>query len=541
MLVHSPVWVLLLAPVASGTKFADDKTAIELKNFVEAETVKVRNIVEKFYADLQTAGSGDSGTGACKYVDSCCCDNPSKPAEATCAARSSGNCCSQGDICKDITEGPWKGKNRAKSQVSVLHTPERDIDDKKNRNVQCLANPMGRYFMTFIEEYYDDDMRFGEMLYGDQASGALVLWPGDGQWCSSTGGYDPRGRPWYAGATTGPKDLVIVVDVSGSMLEQGRGDLVRGAIYKVLNTVGENDWLTIVAFSGVVETYKYEDRLWPMTDKNLERMKAWVDSLTTSGGKDFHIAFEATFKVLTESRAKGFTSSCSTSILFISDGQSSIDLAWLKQLNSGIKAHIFTYSLGADAMANGPKAIACQNQGVWYPIPDGGKLGDAMAGYYQILATAVDDDAARWTNYTSFTTGLTLTEVTMAIKDRTKSPPTLLGVAGIAINTVISLKDLMKKTDFEEMKAKMKSEMKACGFKELLSTDLQMIRSAQGSSAVCNSDDISRKKVTLAEVQATPAPTPAYQPSPSPEEVSGASVVTISLCTWSLIVVFNGM
>ena len=31
--------------------------------------------------------------------------------------------------------------------------------------------------------------------------------------------YDPRFRPWFAAATSGPKDVVIIVDTSRSMGE----------------------------------------------------------------------------------------------------------------------------------------------------------------------------------------------------------------------------------------------------------------------------------------------------------------------------------
>ena len=34
--------------------------------------------------------------------------------------------------------------------------------------------------------------------------------------------YDPRRRPWFVAASSGPKDVVIVIDVSGSMEDYGR-------------------------------------------------------------------------------------------------------------------------------------------------------------------------------------------------------------------------------------------------------------------------------------------------------------------------------
>ena len=34
--------------------------------------------------------------------------------------------------------------------------------------------------------------------------------------------FDPRVRPWYVGASSGPKDVIIVLDTSGSMNSLGR-------------------------------------------------------------------------------------------------------------------------------------------------------------------------------------------------------------------------------------------------------------------------------------------------------------------------------
>merc|ERR1712046_158452 len=68
------------------------------------------------------------------------------------------------------------------------------------------------------------------------------------------------------------------------------------------------------------------------------------------------------------------------------------------------------------------------------------------------------------------------------------------------MNTVISMQDLQKKTDFKEMQDKMKQEMATCGVKELSSADLQVLRRGEGSSAVCSSADMNRKEVTQGEI-----------------------------------------
>lgn len=61
---------------------------------------------------------------------------------------------------------------------------------------------------------------------------------------SSTGGvcndYDPRYRPWYVGATTGAKNLILVMDTSGSMRNNvpTRLELARTAGSAVVTTLG---------------------------------------------------------------------------------------------------------------------------------------------------------------------------------------------------------------------------------------------------------------------------------------------------------------
>lgn len=54
--------------------------------------------------------------------------------------------------------------------------------------------------------------------------------------------------PRYIQAATSPKDLVIVVDVSGSM-KGLRLTIAKHTINTILDTLGENDFVNIIAVS----------------------------------------------------------------------------------------------------------------------------------------------------------------------------------------------------------------------------------------------------------------------------------------------------
>ena len=93
--------------------------------------------------------------------------------------------------------------------------------------VDCTATTIGAYYGRLAAKEYSDLSRIGYQYFGDQQTAAFVQWPSM-QFCSNT--YDPRLRPWYSAAATGPKDVVIVIDVSGSMSNNGRIQMARDAL-----------------------------------------------------------------------------------------------------------------------------------------------------------------------------------------------------------------------------------------------------------------------------------------------------------------------
>lgn len=60
--------------------------------------------------------------------------------------------------------------------------------------------------------------------------------------------YDARMREWYIEAATDPKDIMILIDNSGSMMGQKR-EIARHTINTILETLSPNDFVNIIHFS----------------------------------------------------------------------------------------------------------------------------------------------------------------------------------------------------------------------------------------------------------------------------------------------------
>lgn len=126
------------------------------------------------------------------------------------------------------------------------------------------------------------------------------------------------------------------------------------------------------------------------------RMKQHIGGLAASGSTDMGSGLETAFDVLETSAAAGATAGCNRVVLFLTDGQNTGErdpaaYAASRNLASSLSARIFTYSFGDGAARRDDavavmKRIACENEGVWQAVPDGGDLRTVMASYFTYLA-----------------------------------------------------------------------------------------------------------------------------------------------------------
>ena len=175
---------------SSTSSLGEDGDALsleELRVVVEDYLYANAAAVETAYA--ATAASTD----ACDFSKSCPC--------AGCEHDVDWHCTSGGQV--DLESAVLFERNEGYTT---------DTPDAKQ--MQCMASAVnGEFLRVAGKEHVEHPERIGYQMFGGQTTGAMANWPAV-EWCSAD--YDPRFRPWYSSAASGPKDVVMVIDISGS-------------------------------------------------------------------------------------------------------------------------------------------------------------------------------------------------------------------------------------------------------------------------------------------------------------------------------------
>ena len=129
----------------------------------------------------------------------------------------------------------------------------------------------------------------------------------------------------YAAPASGPKDIILVLDTSGSMSTttnngESRLTVMKNAAKAVLDTLYKHDYATVIDFNS--EAYSYSSTLVPVNEENRCYLENYIDSLSWLGNTNYELAFEKAYEIMVASQIAGDVSGCSAQIiLFLTDGE----------------------------------------------------------------------------------------------------------------------------------------------------------------------------------------------------------------------------
>jgi len=345
--------------------------------------------------------------------------------------------------------------------VSNIRLPEQVADAKENNpsdhkviETVCFSRQLDEWFIDKYETdktfWEDSGVRSPQMYYGAN-NGAFRIYPA--RYSNDCGWFDPRQRPWYIAGSSGPKNIILMLDTSGSMVGL-RLDLMKQAAKQVIRTLTVGDRVAIIPFATQASLEALDGQyLYTATEANKQLLINAIDKLEAVGGTNFYDAFVKAYNVLENSADIELHVSCNTAFLFLTDGEmtepeNKDEQDVMTLVKDGLQAIenrlgrpalLFTYSISEnDDVHDFPRQLACSSGdfGVWSKIVDDDDIFDSLTSYYLLFALGLGADRnanfTAWVEpYTYDNTDILGITVSAPVYDRTTTPHLFLGVVGV--------------------------------------------------------------------------------------------------------------
>lgn len=180
--------------------------------------------------------------------------------------------------------------------------------------------------------------------------------------------------PGQVSEATQPRDVTVVLDVSGSM-SGSKIVQARDALRQLLGTLGEEDRFRLITFSSRVVSYRPG---WtPARGTEIERAHRWIDGLQASGGTNISGALAEAFRLDSPEQRLPI-------VIFITDGQPSTgetDPDRIAQIaeQARRRARIFTFGVGYDVNTYLLDRLSAAGRGTTAYVAPGEDVESAVA------------------------------------------------------------------------------------------------------------------------------------------------------------------
>uniref|UniRef100_A0A8C6W6N5 Inter-alpha-trypsin inhibitor heavy chain H3 n=1 Tax=Nannospalax galili TaxID=1026970 RepID=A0A8C6W6N5_NANGA len=196
--------------------------------------------------------------------------------------------------------------------------------------------------------------------------------------------FAPQGLPVV------PKNIVFVIDVSGSMYGR-KMQQTRDALLKILEDMKEEDYLNFILFSGDVTTWK--DHLVQATPDNLKEARAFVRSIKDQGMTNINDGLLRGISMLNKAREEKLVPERSTSIvIMLTDGDANTGESRPEKIRENVrnaigdKFPLYNLGFGDNLNYNFLDTMALENNGFARRIYEDSDADLQLHGFYEEVA-----------------------------------------------------------------------------------------------------------------------------------------------------------
>ncbi|XP_061571286.1 voltage-dependent calcium channel subunit alpha-2/delta-1-like [Cololabis saira] len=195
--------------------------------------------------------------------------------------------------------------------------------------------------------------------------------------------YDVRRRPWYIQGAASPKDMLILVDASGSVSGLTL-KLIKISVSNMLETLSDDDYVNVVAFNKTARSAACFDNLVQANVRNKRILKDAAQNIKAEGITNYTSGFEMAFGQLAQLNVS--RANCNKIIMLFTDGGEERAQEIFERFNPKQAVRIFTFSVGQHSYDKGPiQWMACANKGYYYEIPSIGAIRINTQEYLDVL------------------------------------------------------------------------------------------------------------------------------------------------------------